>query len=82
MIKKFLHARSKKEKKMAILKNTKIKLCASYKMQIQTVENSQQYGLSKINAKNNIGINSLEASRLIIREFPEILDRLKEEISC
>lgn len=63
---------------MAVLNHTKIKIAANYSIQLITVEDTQDVGLSKINAKNNTGIDSLEASRLIANEFPKILEIIKE----
>lgn len=65
---------------MAILNNTKIKEVAGFNIQLITIEDSQKYGLSKINAKNNTGIDSLEASRKIIKHYPQIIDTIKNNV--
>lgn len=64
---------------MAVLNNTKIKSVASFDISLPTVENTQQYGLSKINCKSKQGINSLDGINLITKEYDKILDKLKEE---
>jgi len=64
---------------MAILKGTKIKQVAGFDIQLVTVENSQEFGLSKINVKSGKGIDSLEASKLIVKEYPELMEKLMEE---
>jgi len=63
---------------MAILNHTKIKEVAGFNINLVTIENSQEYGLSKINTKNKTGIDSLEASRKIIKHYPEILEIIKQ----
>lgn len=62
---------------MAILNNTKIKEVAGFNIQLATIENSQEFGLSKINTKNNKGLDSLVASKIIIKHYPQILDIIK-----
>lgn len=63
---------------MAVLNHTKIKIAANYNIQLITVDDTQDVGLSKINARNNTGMDSLDASRLIAREFSEIIEIIKE----
>lgn len=65
---------------MAVLKGTKIKRVANFDIQLPTVENTQQFGLSKINAKNNKGISSLDGFNLILQKYPEIKQTLEKEI--
>ena len=62
----------------AILNNTKIKVVSSYDISLITIEDTQKYGLSKINNKNK-GLNALAAARLVSQKYNEIIDRLKEE---
>lgn len=64
---------------MAVLNNTKIKLVGGYDIQLPTVEDTQNCGLSKINSKKGKGIDSLDAARIIAKEYPEILEKLKME---
>lgn len=64
---------------MAILNQTKVKEVAGFKIQLATVENSQEFGLSKINTKNNKGLDSLIASKIIIEQYPEILDIINKQ---
>ena len=65
---------------MAVLNHTKIKLVANFDIQLPTIPNSQQYGLSKINKKQGIGVDSLDASRLIVKEYPQIIKIIKEDV--
>ena len=62
----------------AILNNTKIKVVSSYDISLVTIEDTQKYGLSKINNKNK-GLNALAAARLVSQKYNEIIDRLKKE---
>lgn len=64
---------------MAVLKGTKIKKVANFDIQLATVENTQQFGLSKINSKNGKGISSLDGLNLVLKEFPEIKNILESE---
>ena len=64
---------------MAVLNNTKIVEVKGHDIQLITVENTQNYGLSKINSKKGKGINSLDASRVFMNEFTEIKEKFKEE---
>lgn len=64
---------------MAVLAGTKIKNVMGYDIQLQTVENTQAFGLSKINSKKGKGIDSLDASRIMAKAYPELLEKLKEE---
>ena len=64
---------------MAVLNDTKIKVVSSYDMQIQNVENTQQFGLCKINNKSKKGLLGKDAFNLIAKEYPGIMEKLKEE---
>lgn len=61
---------------MTVLNKRKIEIVKSYSMQIQTIENSQNVGLCKINNKKSNGKNSFKT---IEKEFSEIIDIIKEE---
>ena len=63
---------------MAVLKGTKTKLVKGYSESINYVEDSQQYGLCKIN-KKGVGMGLDEAYKIITKEYPQILGILKEE---
>lgn len=63
---------------MAVLNNTKIKVVSSYDIQLPTVENTQQYGLSKINSVKGSGMGSLDAINLIVEKYPQISDKLRK----
>ena len=64
---------------MAVLKGTKIKRVANFDIQLPTVENTQQFGLSKINSKNSKGISSLDGFNLVLQRYPEVRLALEEE---
>lgn len=64
---------------MAILNGTPIKVVAGYDMDLLTVENTQQYGLSKINGKGKGGVSAIDGINIILKEYPQILKIIKEE---
>ncbi len=71
---------------MAVMQGTKIKVVSSFDIQLITVKNTQQFGLSKINKKNkneNLnqtqGMTSLEGLNLIVEHYPEIIEKLTKE---
>ena len=64
---------------MAVLNKTKTTLVEGYSIQLITDKASQQYGLSKINAKNNTGISACDGIKLITEHYPQILEIIKEE---
>lgn len=64
---------------MACLNGVKTRLVKGYSESINYVENSQQYGLCKIN-KQGIGMGLSEAYKIILNKYPELLKILKEEI--
>ena len=61
---------------MAVLNKRKINVVKSYSMQLQTIENSQNAGLCKINNKKTNGKNSFQ---IIGSEFRELISIIKEE---
>ena len=61
---------------MAVLNKRKINVVKSYSMQLQTIENSQNTGLCKINNKKTNGKNSFQ---IIGSEFRELISIIKEE---
>ena len=60
---------------MAVLAGTKTRLVKGYSESINYVENSQQYGLCKIN-KKGVGMGLAEAYDIILKEYPQISDIL------
>ena len=63
---------------MAVLNKTKIRVVSSYDMNIQTVENTQQYGLSKINnKKSGKGLHTKDGVQLISEIYPQIVENMK-----
>lgn len=65
---------------MAILKGTKIRLNKGYSYNHITVENTQQYGLCKLNNKKNKGLSGKDGFNRIAEYYPEIIEILKKEI--
>ena len=63
---------------MAVLNNTKIVVVKGFSESITTIENSQKVGLCKIN-NNKKGINVNQAYKIIVKHYPEIIEKLKEE---
>ena len=63
---------------MALLAGTKTRLVKGYSESINYVEDSQQYGLCKIN-KKGVGVGLSEAYDIILKEYPQIMDILKNE---
>ena len=64
---------------MAVLNGTKTRLVKGYSESINYVENSQQYGLCKVN-KKGVGMGLGEAYDIILKEYPQISEILKNEI--
>lgn len=62
---------------MATLAGTKTRLVKGYSESINYIENSQQYGLCKIH-QNNKGLNFNQACHIIIKEYPQIMEKLKK----
>lgn len=64
---------------MSVLAGTKTCQLNGYDMSITTVKNTQQVSLSKINKKNCAGIGWEEGYSILIKEYPQILERLRSE---
>ena len=64
---------------MAVLNNTKIACVKNKDLNINTIENTQDSGLCKINKVNGAGMSPHEAFEKIFQEYPEILEKLKNE---
>ena len=65
---------------MAVMQGTKTKLVKGYSESINYVENSQQFGLCKIN-KKGVGMGLGEAYEIILKEYPKIMEVLEKECS-
>ena len=63
---------------MAVLNGYKTRLVKGYSESIDYVEDSQQYGLCKIN-KKGAGTSLEEAYSIILKQYPQILTILEEE---
>ncbi len=66
---------------MAVLNNTKIQTILGHKADINYIDSSQSCGLMNINHKNGTGISLEDAYKLMIKEYPEILEHIKAELS-
>lgn len=67
---------------MATLNGYKTRLVKGYSESINYVENSQQYGLCKIN-KKGVGMSLHEAYEIMLNKYPQLLEILeKEEAEC
>lgn len=67
---------------MATLNGYKTRLVKGYSESINYVENSQQYGLCKIN-KKGVGMSLDEAYEIMLNKYPQLLEILeKEEAKC
>ena len=64
---------------MAVLNGTKIKVVSSYDMQIRNVENTQQYGLCKLNKSGKKGLDGSSGFKTISDAFPELAEKIKGE---
>ena len=64
---------------MAVLGGTKIQLNKGYSTNLITVENTQNFGLCKLNNKKNKGISGKDGFNIMAENYPEILDILKNE---
>ena len=63
---------------MAVLAGTKTRLVKGYSESINYIENSQQYGLCKVN-KKGVGMGLGEAYNIILKEYPQIIDIIKND---
>ena len=64
---------------MALLNGTKTRLVKGYSESINYVENSQQYGLCKVN-KKGVGMSLDEAYSIITTRYPKVIDILKQDM--
>ena len=64
---------------MAVLQGTKIQMVNGYSKSVEVIDDTQQYGLCKINLNRGNGLSGNQALDKIVNEFPELIDRLKEE---
>ena len=64
---------------MSVLGKTKTKQVNGFDMSIDSIEDTQQFGLCNINKKNSEGIDTEEGYNKIIKAYPEIRDILKCE---
>lgn len=63
---------------MAVLNGTKTRLVKGYSESINYVEDSQQFGLCKIN-KKGVGMGLDEAYDIIIKKYPQIINIIEKE---
>lgn len=63
---------------MAVLAGTPIRVVSAYDLNIRTVENTQQYGLCKINKKKGKkGMHAKDGYALMANVYPDLLDKAK-----
>ncbi len=65
---------------MAVLAGTKTRSVKGFSESINYIEDSQQYGLCKIN-KKGIGMGLEDAYDIIIKKYPQIMEVLEKECS-
>lgn len=65
---------------MTLLAGYKTRLVKGYSESINYIEDSQQYGLCKIN-KKGVGTSLEDAYAIILKKYPQILKTLEEECS-
>lgn len=65
---------------MAVLQGTKICLVDGYDRSYNTVENTQQFGLCKQNNQKSAGLSGNDALDNIVKKYPSIITKLKEEL--
>ena len=65
---------------MSVLNNTKIKLVSGHGADIHYIENSQNCGLININQAGRSGISLVDAYKLMIKEYPQILQNIRQEL--
>ena len=51
---------------------------SSFDMQLITVENTQQYGLCKINNKGNTGLHPQDGFNSVAEKYPQIIENIKK----
>ena len=61
-----------------VLNKTTIRIVDGYSCNLPTIEDTQDCGLCKINKTNSTGLTALEAMNVMVKEYPEIMDILKE----
>lgn len=65
---------------MAVVSETPICVVSSFDMQLITVENTQQYGLCKINNKGNTGLHPQDGFNSVAEKYPQIIENIKKDI--
>ena len=74
----YLGSESETQAVMAVLNKTPIRIVDGYSCNLPTIEDTQDCGLCKINKTNSTGLTALEAMNVMVKEYPEIMDILKE----
>ena len=65
---------------MAVLNNTRIQTVLGYNADINYIEGSQDCGLIHINTTGGSGLSLEEAYKLMIKEYPQILQNIRQEL--
>ena len=63
---------------MAVLNRTKIQVVGGYEKNLFFVDGTQNVGLIKINTREGVGASLDEAYKIMIKNYPEILEIIKE----
>ena len=64
---------------MAVLKGTKIKLVKIKDASLYTVEDTQRYGLCKVNNARSIGMSPATATERILEKYPQAYELIERE---
>ena len=65
---------------MAVLNKTPVRMVASYDINLLTVEDTQQYGLCKINnKKSGKGMHANDGFAVIAEKYPQIIENMENE---
>ena len=66
---------------MSILQGTKIQVIDGYKAKMETIDKTSLTALSKSNGRNGFGLTPDEAFEKIVDNYPELLERLNNELN-
>ncbi len=66
---------------MAVINGTKTSVANGGKSQLYHIENTQDKGLCKINRKNKAGMPVTDAYAIMLKEYPQLMDKFREELN-
>lgn len=67
---------------MAVINGTRVRVANNGKTQLYYIENTQKSGLCKINRKNNAGMPVTDAYTIMLKEYPRIMDKFREDLNA